>query len=295
MSRASIDQLFVHNPMLVEIARFRRKYLSLRGTGIVTTVFFGAIYGLLLLVVIRFADNVEPGVVLFTELGLACFIAPAILHSAIAGEREKRTWDFLLVAPVTRAQIVVGKFIAAVQGIIAMALLMLLPLGVTLLGQSARYQRETWGWDGYSRPTTGLYDTLLAGLLIATFAIMLCAMTLFFSARCKRSLMALGASLGAIVVAFALFPALTLPLPEDSFEWKFWIELGNLFNPFVAVSHVLDRNPSYYEGAIPAAYYGWTQIGFYVLATIGFLAWAIKTVHWPDNEKKFIGGKRARG
>lgn len=286
--------LFAGNPMLVEVSRFRRKYLSLRGTGLVTTVFFGALYGMLLMMVIRYADSVDPIVVLQAELGLSCFLAPAVLYASIAGEREKRTWDFLLVAPVSRAQIVVGKFLAAAQGIVAMALLFLLPLGVTLLGSTARHQRGQWSPYGPSGSAqVGLYDPLLASVVIASFALMLCAVTLFFSARCRRALMALGASLGTVVLFFAVFPLLTMPLADDSFEWRLWIELLNLFNPFVAVGAIMDP----YERdsmAIPASLFGWPQVVFYLVATAAFLIWTIRTVHWPDNEVKFIGGTRAR-
>lgn len=293
MSRANWGELVSHNPMLVEIARFRRKYLSMRGTGVVTTVFFGVVYGILLLAVTRFAEAVEPAVVLYTELGLLCFLAPALAYTSIAGEREKRTWDFLLVAPVTRAQIVVGKFIAAAQGVVAVALLMLVPLGVTLVGESARIARNNWTWGRDFGSSTGLYDALLAVLAIASFGIMLCALTVFFSARCRRALMALGASLGTIVFVFAIIPLLTQPLIREGFEWRFWLELLNFFNPFVATGCILDPS-TYDDRIIPTAYYGWPQIGVYLAVAIGFLAWAVKTVQWPDNEVEFIGGKRAR-
>ena len=47
------------------------------------------------------------------ELGLICLLAPALTADLISGERERSTLDLLLVTPLSRLQIVVGKLVAA--------------------------------------------------------------------------------------------------------------------------------------------------------------------------------------
>src|SRR5258708_1328535 len=47
---------------------------------------------------------------LFVELVVLLLAATLGFYASISGERERRTWDLLRVAPVTNGQIVVGKF-----------------------------------------------------------------------------------------------------------------------------------------------------------------------------------------
>ncbi|MBX3041544.1 MAG: ABC transporter permease subunit [Bdellovibrionaceae bacterium] len=57
------------------------------------------------------------------------FIVPALTMKLIAEEKKMRTFDLLLTAPVTSAQIVVGKYLAALGAILGiMALAFLYPL-----------------------------------------------------------------------------------------------------------------------------------------------------------------------
>lgn len=59
------------------------------------------------------------------ELGLICLLAPALTADLIAGERERRTLDLLLVTPLSRRQIVVGKLIAALGALLLLIVLAL--------------------------------------------------------------------------------------------------------------------------------------------------------------------------
>jgi ABC-type transport system involved in multi-copper enzyme maturation permease subunit len=61
------------------------------------------------------------------ELGLICLLAPALTADLISGERERRTLDLLLVTPLSRRQIVVGKLIAAL-GSLLLLIVMALPI-----------------------------------------------------------------------------------------------------------------------------------------------------------------------
>ena len=59
------------------------------------------------------------------ELGLICLLAPAFTADLVSGERERRTLDLLLVTPLTRWQIVVGKLVAALGSLLVLIVLAL--------------------------------------------------------------------------------------------------------------------------------------------------------------------------
>jgi ABC-2 type transport system permease protein len=59
------------------------------------------------------------------ELGLICLLAPALTADLISGERERQTLDLLLVTPLSRRQIVVGKLVAALGSLLLLIVLAL--------------------------------------------------------------------------------------------------------------------------------------------------------------------------
>ena len=59
------------------------------------------------------------------ELGLICLLAPALTADLISGERERRTYDLLLVTPLTRGQIVLGKLVPALGSLLLLVVLAL--------------------------------------------------------------------------------------------------------------------------------------------------------------------------
>ncbi|MBX7132819.1 MAG: ABC transporter permease [Fimbriimonadaceae bacterium] len=272
--------LILDNPMLIEIRRFRRKYVSTRGTGFAGFLLFMVAYGLLVTVQLRWPQGMSPGVVLMIELGLFCFLVPTLIHGAIAGERERRSWDFLLVAPVTRAQVVVGKFMGSAWGIVLASGLFLVPLTISLVAESFP---SPYGYYGVQRHTS-LHDAFLGVLVVVTFALMIAALTLFFSARCKRPLMALGASLGLIAIGLIAFPILVAPMMTRE------TELIMYFHPFYVLFQLAERwgGPEQFDRAI----WGWPQVFVYAGMTIVLLIWTERTLGFAENEVKFVGGRK---
>ena len=59
------------------------------------------------------------------ELGLICLLAPALTADLISGERERQTLDLLLVTPLSRRQIVIGKLVAALGSLLLLIVLAL--------------------------------------------------------------------------------------------------------------------------------------------------------------------------
>ena len=104
------------------------------------------------------------------ELGLICLLAPALTADLISGERERQTLDLLLVTPLSRRQIVIGKLVAALGSLL---LLIVLALPIQALAILI-------GGIGLEELLVGL---LLLGLTATTYG----CVGLFWSARLRTT------------------------------------------------------------------------------------------------------------
>lgn len=104
------------------------------------------------------------------ELGLICLLAPALTADLISGERERQTLDLLLVTPLSRRQIVVGKLVAALGSLLLLIVLALPIQAISVL----------IGGIGLEELLVGL---LLLGLTATTYG----CVGLFWSARLRTT------------------------------------------------------------------------------------------------------------
>ena len=111
------------------------------------------------------------GALAYFQLALICLFTPALAAGAISGERERQTFDVLLVSRVTAAGIVWGKLVASLAYVLLL-ILTALPLyaAVFLFG----------GID--------FEQFLLTQLLTVVAALVIGAQALFFSALFRRTL-----------------------------------------------------------------------------------------------------------
>ncbi len=282
-------ELVTENPMLIEVSRFRRRFLEGgRGKAINTTVLIVAIvaYAALLLVIANLSGDLPPVALIMLQTGVFCFLGPALTFGSVAGERERRSWDLLLVAPISHAQIIIGKFIAAISAIAGSFVLFFLPTLFTAM---------TYKGDFYNgRPpgtVSGTFAFVGEEVISISFAVLLSAMALLFSTRCKRSLVALGIVLAALFVGLIAFPLILLSFMSGTSM----ADGLNVVNPFLAISRLEDfRHTSdpYINGynvhVFGPAWFGLGQVVIYGLFTAVFLVWAIKTVTFADGDKRFI-------
>lgn len=281
-----IKTLFTENPMMIEITRFRRKFMGARG-GSLNSVIFAmcvVIYVGIVAIVWSYRDALDPLVMILFQTAILTLLAPALLHGAIAGERERRSWDFLLVAPVTHAQIVCGKFMGAAAAILACCAAFLLPIAIGYAFYTPSFM--SYG-SGLEQRGSIFWSVLQAELISITWALLVCAMTIFFSARCKRGFVALGTTLAFLVVTLLVWPILIasagLMGPTEGF-------LLNFFHPFWAILELLagGRGPDSFGRGL----YGLPQVFTYVGMTAVFLTWAERTLRFADNEVRFLPKKK---
>lgn len=272
--KSTLDSLVRDNPMRIEIARFRRRFLGFGGSGMNNAILALILlcYTGMVMMVVTLRGDLPPIALVMFQTGLFCFFGPAMLHGAIAGERERRSWDLLLVAPITKAQIVAGKFMGAAAALM---------IGLVAMGFPTLLAAFAYG-------KTSVYDLLLAEGISLSFCALVCSWTIFLSARAKRPFMALGTSIGTLALGLLVVPMLLLSLVgNDHFSGEMLLYL----NPFAALGVLAqegDRGLYGSQSVIAVGLYGLPHIFVYLGLTLTFLVYAEKTLHFPENEVKFL-------
>jgi len=276
------ETLVTQNPMMIEITRFRRKYFSPRGgsmNSVILALFF-VIYLGLVAMVWNFREEANPMIIVFLQTGIFTLLPPAMLHGSIAGERERRSWDFLLVAPVSHAQIVAGKFAGAVVALLISAAFFLFPIAIGVLF----YQPYYGSSPSSTTASRSLFSLLEGELLSVTWGIFVCALTIFFSARCRRGFIALGAALGFLIGGLIVWPVL---IGTAGGGGGYEIHLLNFFHPFWALAEMEFGRPTDAQSSF-SWMFGWPQIFVYIVLSAVMLGWAERTLRFADNEVKFL-------
>ena len=275
---SSLRFYFKDNPMMVEITRFRRRFLGGSSLNSVIFAMCALIYVGLVALVWNYRESANPIILIFLQTLIFTLLGPAMLHGAIAGERERRSWDFLLVAPVTHGQIVVGKFMGAAAAILTCAVAFLLPIGIGAVSYGS-YHYSAFG--SQPQETVGLGLIIQAEMLSVSWGFLVCAATLFFSARCRRPFIALGAILGLMIGGLIIWPIL-ISAAGFSREIDFLV----FFHPFWALAR-LEMGRSRMSDPYGLAF-GLPQILSYIVLSIVFLVWTEKTLRFADSEVKFL-------
>jgi ABC-type transport system involved in multi-copper enzyme maturation permease subunit len=276
------EVLFTKNPMMAEVTRFRKRFFSIRGSSVAINGGIGIVlvlYALFAMVCVYYRGDIEPMILIGLFVGLMLFAVPLLLHASIAGERERRTWDMLLVAPITHGQIVVGKFMGAFAGLAMGFGLYLIPVLIDALFQTeARF-----------------INILLASITVLAQGASLIAMTLLVSSRVKRPLVSLGVSIGIVMVYFFFVPGFVGSL--SSFTGSFITGLVSPFQVLMKLSPMgsYGYDPSTNSFSIQSLDGFSLTLGHLVyqaFVTVTLLVWATKTLVFADHEVKFLSNKK---
>ncbi len=267
--------LFVGNPMFVEIQREKNKALAehnWRGGQLAARVLLLVIYLFLLILTLRYVEYVEPVVLMYVMLGLATILIPAGLHGAIAGDREKRSLDMLLVAPVTPGQIIVGKFGKTFLSLMMLIVAIGIPAFIIeLVKQGTPTYRYGMQIDGI----TGYFQSLV---LVIAASLAMGGMTMWISSKTRSNSGAMLATVGALFVLFVVVPAIGGVLGTLS---PGTAEALVYTNPFVLLAYAYTGDPSsasLSESVGSRVAYLWPTIGMMFIATVMFLALATENL-----------------
>lgn len=277
------------NPMFAEM---RRPLQRFQGGGpsapLYRVVILATIIGYFTLAAVfsRAESGFEPVVAI--EMVVLAFLVPPMMFKTIAGERDKRSWDILLSAPVTPSQIVVGRFALGAMGVV----------GIVLLGTlMAPFTWPNPGWDygGGGRYQEGGFTQALATIVssqlyVLAFGLALVAIALFVSARSRRGFTALASTYGLFFSWLVLLPIVLAALTAGADYMNSLVEPLLPFNVAVklAQNNSIDADLGFYMS--PTFLFG-LSFGGYLLLTVGMLYWASQTLHFPDNEIRFLARK----
>jgi ABC-type transport system involved in multi-copper enzyme maturation permease subunit len=262
-------ELVIDNPLQIEFKRAFRRFFGVSRNGTLNAailVLCVMVYSILMLVVITYREFMSPIAILILQLIMLTFIVPANLHGAIAAEREKRTWDMLLVAPITNAQIVIGKMIG---GVLLLLFVSALLIPATVLS-----------FAGDNDATFG--KVLAAEAVVLGFAFFLAALSVFISARTKRAFAAQLTIYAVLILGLIVWPIFTSVLVP-------YREQGYLLfmHPYYALVRIWDPGSFDSMGSgnsDQALFTGWLQLLVYLGAAAVLTQITIQTLTNSDGD-----------
>ena len=280
---SGIRHLFIGNPMFVEVQREKKKALAehnWRGAQLAARGLLVVIYLFLLILTLRYVEYVEPFVLMYIMLGLATILIPAGLHGAIAGDREKRSLDMLLVAPVTPGQIIVGKFAKTFLSLVMLILAVGVPALIIELVRAGsiapRNELHIPGMLGYFRSL----------MLVVATTLCMGGLTMWISSKTRSNSGAMLATVGALFVVLVVVPAIGAVMSSLS---PGAAHVLTSTNPFVLLFYAYNGSPdfsqyNYYSTSMPPvepedpAVYLWPTIALMFALTGGFLFFATENL-----------------
>jgi hypothetical protein len=225
-SSSLLRHLVLDNPMTLEATRVWRHFLrsgaetGSRGS-IINIGLLALLYLWLLVAIVRYREDMS-AVLLILEAALLTLIVPGSMYAAVSGERERLTWDGLIMTSLTPGQIVIGKLVWRVALIVAVAALYLPPL---LLSHFFALGLST------GRPDYSLGDLFIAQGLNMAWGLLLAGFSLWVSTRTKRTVTTL-AIVTITLLNFLFLVPMLLALFGGHSRWSLFdpplLQLGSL-------------------------------------------------------------------
>lgn len=160
------------NPMMEEVYRNNRRFSKMRYSGaqIAAGAIAAVIYLFFMFIVWTTGGAAPPQTMLYILMGVLIFILPISLHGVISGEREKRSLEMLLSAPVTSGQIVAAKFLRGWMTVAVSFALFVVPAILLAIQHSITSQTSEQMSPFLMLPLGGLI-ILMASIFIAALSV----------------------------------------------------------------------------------------------------------------------------
>lgn len=228
---SGLADLFANNPLMERATKSLSVIRNLRTmppSGWVVVAFVTLVYGVLVVAAIKSADVIDGGLFIYLMLTVEILIPATVLHSALAGEREKRSLDLLLAAPVTGAQIVTAKLVKAVVPIVTVLLVCVVP--TLALSMVQAHGTSTW-----IHPVS-VINAAMCSLVAFSAAVMVTGATMYVSAKTKTTASSLTAVVGILFLWFVVFPIMFAMVSEISSDFS---QALMTLHPYQAVTKLL--------------------------------------------------------
>jgi ABC-type transport system involved in multi-copper enzyme maturation permease subunit len=219
------------NPMLDESMRAQRKFFPKGRIGVrAGFVLFWMFYiWIAVEAYLSMTDLTE--IYSYFELTLITLILPSSIYNAISGERERGTWDALVLTKLTPGQIVFGKLIWRLRIILTIWVLAMIPICMS------RITRDSFDI------TNGM--VVLSQLVILLWGISLATFGLWISSITRKSITSLAVIALTLIGGLILLPLLyslfysILGGQQDRANHDLVFITITQFDPFVCVYTVL--------------------------------------------------------
>lgn len=232
-----LSELLWDNPMTLEATRTLRRTLragSNNENPYATrklNIFLGGtlvfLYMWTILGIVHADENVSM-LLLMAELFLLTLIVPCSLYGAVAVEREKLTYESLILTRLTPAQIVCGKLwwrIGLIAGVMALFIPLLVASQLTTRSVELRLTSEQLCWTQVQ---------------IFTWSVFVGAFSLWVSAKSKKGITALLGIVASLLTFLVMVPLLlslfnltsSIIRPADPFGYDGRYSYGNMEQSF---------------------------------------------------------------
>lgn len=203
------SRLFTLNPVLEEASRARRKFFRSAGQPGQVLFYIVMLFILLIYIWLLFisTEGGAPSVpfILVAQLTILTLALPITIYGAISGEREKSTWDALVLTRLTPGQIVTGKLLWRIN---TMLIIMGLFLPLVLAGVYGGAHAAVGGT--FTHDGTRSVASLIVNTELMTFfwGFLLLAFGLFVSSRTSRSVASAAIAIITLLFTLVMCPAL---------------------------------------------------------------------------------------
>lgn len=293
-----LRRLFILNPLFEEATRTRRKFFRTaggpgRGLSIAIVGIVALIYVWLLAeIMISGGGASQTTFILFAQLVLVTLFMPISVYGAISGERERTTWEALILTRLTHGQIVVGKMVWRITGLIILMAFFLLPILLSMMystnASPVSVGREAW------------MVIVNAEIMTFTWGFGLCSYGLWVSANTRKSVTSAALIFISLLTVLVLLPILFSiiggPVSEADYSGNYGAWILMHINSFYALGRMTDSGNGSYgnsgdNGPDPlyGSEWGALQTGVYLAGAAIFLYATYRTLKLWEEHKNRIG------
>lgn len=289
--QVTLRRLFLTNPLLEEATRAWRKFFRVAGgpgkgvsylvVGIIVLIYLW----LLAEIVVNRGDLSQA--LLFFQLIVVTLVMPTSVYGAISGERERTTWEALILTRLTPGQIVAGKVLWRVVTLLILMAVFLVPILVSRLVSDTPI---------YDRTVRSVGALMLEETMTFLWGLGLCAYGLWVSANTRRSVTSIALIFISLLGVLALLPALfAILLPGSDagdFGGNYLMWLIMHINPFYALAQMLSGQSGINQDDLPNrgfAAVGVFQAVVYAIGTVVFLYATYRSLRIYEEPKSRIG------